>query len=279
MAVVIADSAWVDPRARLADEVEIGPFCIVVAEVALGRGTRLIGHVCISGATELGEFNVVHPFCVIGGDPQEPSLSGLASRTTVGDHNSFHEGVIINRGGTADGGGTRIGSHNHLQAGVHVAHDCTLGCRITVGNAAILGPRVWIEDHATLAPGVAVHHDVTVGRVSFIGSQSRIYHDVPPYMLVDGHPARVRCINAVGLRKQRIGLDSLDAIHEAHRLLYRARMQPRQAIEILTAHGHWTAEVQQLLEAVQNQNEGRHGRAREGRRRDPAAKDSLEIKA
>jgi UDP-N-acetylglucosamine acyltransferase len=279
MAVLIADSAWVDSRARLGDEVEIGPFCIVEGEVSLGRSTRLVGHVCIRGGAELGEYNVVHPFCVIGGEPQEPALRGVARRTVVGSHNTFHEGVIVNCGGTADGGATRIGCHNYLQAGAHVAHDGTIGNRITLGNASIIGPRVWIEDLATLAPGVSVHHDVTVGELSFIGGQSRIYHDVPPYMLVDGHPARVRCINAVGLRKRRLEAEAIDAIHEAHRLLYRARMQPKQAIEILTAHGHWTPEVQRLMEAVQTQNDGRHGRAREPRRSEPQTRGGVEIQA
>ena len=261
MAVMISDSAWVDPRAKLADDVEIGPFCMVGPDVVLGRGTRLIGHVCLYGITVLGE----------------PALRDMAFRTVIGDANIFHEGVVINRGGKADTGETRIGSHNQVHAGVHVAHDGLIGNRITIGNSSILGPRVAVEDHATLGPGVSVHHDVTVGQLSFIGGQSRIYHDVPPFMLVDGHPARVRCINAVGLRKQRLTSESIQAIHEAHRLIYRARLQPGQAMDNLQAHGHWTPEVQHLLKAVEEQNLGRHGRAREIGHPDSKAFQSVEL--
>ena len=277
MAVMIADTACVDPRAKLADDVEIGPFCIVGPRVVIGRGTKLIGHACIYGETVIGEMNIIHPFSVIGGDSQDPSLRNVACRTLIGSHNMIHEGVFINRGGTAATGETRIGNQNVFQAGVHMAHDGVVGNKVTLGNSSILGPRVWIEDHVTLAPGVSIYHDVTVGQISFVGGQTRIYHDVPPFMLVDGHPARVRCINAVGLRKQRLSAEAIQAIHEAHRLLYRARMQPKQTIENLTSHGHCTPEVQVLIEAVTNHNDGRHGRAREAQRPEHLALQGSQI--
>jgi UDP-N-acetylglucosamine acyltransferase len=263
MATLIADTACVDPRAELADDVEVGPYCVVGPDVRIGRGTRLISHACLMGVTTLGEFNIISPFAVIGGDPQDVSYRGTATRVEVGDRNVIREGVTINRGSEKEDGITRIGSHNFLMATSHVAHDCKLGDRITIANGSMLGGHVHVESHASLSGGVAVHHYVTIGAYSFVGGQSRIYHDVPRYMLVDGNPSKVRCINVVGLKRNGVMPVGIDALHEAHRLIYRAKMGLRHATEILQSHGHLTPEVERLLAFIQAQQEGKHGRARE----------------
>ena len=263
MATLIADTACVDPRAELADEVEIGPYCVVGPDVRIGRGSRLISHVCVLGGTSLGEHNVVSPFAVLGGDPQDVSYQGTPTRVEIGDHNVIREGVTINRGTEKEDGATRIGSHNFLMATVHVAHDCKLGDRITIANGTMLGGHVHVESHASLSGSVAIHHYVTIGGYSFIGGQSRIYHDVPRYMLVEGNPSRVRCINVVGLKRNAIGGPGIDALHEAHRLIFRAKMSPKDAAPILESHQHLTPEVRSLLAFLEAQQEGRHGRARE----------------
>lgn len=263
MATLIADTACVDPRAELADDVEIGPYCVVGPDVKIGRGTRLIGHVCLLGVTTLGEDNVVSPFAVIGGDPQDVSYQRTPTRVEIGDHNIIRENVTINRATEKEDGVTRVGSHNYLMAGAHVAHDCKLGDRITIANGSMLGGHVHVESHASLSGGVAVHHYTTIGGYSFVGGQSRIVHDVPRYMLVDGNPSKIRCINVVGLKRNGIGPVGIDALHEAHRLIYRAKMSARQAAEILKSHGHLVPEVQSLLDFIQGQAEGKHGRARE----------------
>jgi UDP-N-acetylglucosamine acyltransferase len=171
--------------------------------------------------------------------------------------------VTINRGSEKEDGVTRIGSHNFLMATSHVAHDCILGDRITIANGSMLAGHVHVESHANLSGGVAVHHYTTIGSYSFVGGQSRIVHDVPRYMLVDGNPSRVRCINVVGLKRNGISAESIDALHEAHRLIYRAKMSARHAAEILDSHGQLLPEVKNLLDFIQAQADGKHGRARE----------------
>jgi UDP-N-acetylglucosamine acyltransferase len=267
MATSIADTACVDPRAELADDVEIGPYCIIGPDVKVGRGTRLIGHVCLLGVTTVGELNTISPFVVIGGDPQDISYRGTPTRVEVGDCNIIREGVTIHRATEKEDGLTRVGNHNYFMATSHVAHDCKIGNRTTIANGSMLGGHVHVEDFASISGGVAVHHYVSVGAYSFIGGQSRIYHDVPRYMLVDGNPSKVRCINVVGLKRRGISREGIDALHEAHRLIYRAKMNARHAAEILDSHGHLTVEVQSLLDFIQAQHEGRHGRARERFRR------------
>ena len=268
MATLIADTACVDPRAELADDVEIGPYCVIGPDVKIGRGTRLIAHVCVFGTTAIGAHNVIHPFAVLGGEPQDVSYRGSPTRLEIGDHNLIREGVTINRGSEKEDGLTAVGSHNFLMAASHIAHDCKLGDHITIANGSLLAGHIHVESHANISGGVGIHHYVTIGGYSFVGGQSRIVHDVPRFMLVDGNPSRVRCINIVGLKRRGISLEGIESLHEAHRLIFRARMSVRHAQEILEAHGHSTPEVRSLLEFLRFQQEGKHGRGRERGRRD-----------
>jgi UDP-N-acetylglucosamine acyltransferase len=263
MATLIADTACIDARARIADDVEIGPYCVIGRDVTIGRGTRLIAHVFIDGITAIGEDNTIYPFVSIGGEPQDLSFRGKPTRVEIGDDNTIREGVTIHRGSEKEEGVTRIGSHNLLMVNVHVAHDCVLGNRIVVTNNTILGGHVHIESLVTISGGVAVHPFVTVGSYSYVGGLSRIYHDVPRFMMVDGNPSKVRCLNLVGLKRNGLSPAAIASLHEAHRLLYRAHMTTEHASEILRSNNHCGPEVQSLLAFVEGQHHGKHGRARD----------------
>ncbi len=263
MATLIADTACVDPRAEIADDVEVGPYCVIGPEVQIGRGTRLIAHACILGRTTLGEENVVHPFAVIGSEPQDVSYKGTDTRVEIGDRNVIREGVTIHRASEKESGLTRIGSDNLLMVNVHVAHDCSIEDRVIIANNTILGGHGHVESCVTISGGIGVHPFVTIGEFSYVGGLSRIYHDVPRYMIVDGNPSKVRCINVVGLRRYGIAAAAITALHEAHRLIYRAKMTAAHAAEILESHGHLCPEVKHLLEFIEAQHLGKQGRARE----------------
>jgi len=263
MATLIADTACIDPRAVLADDVEVGPYCVIGPDVKLGRGTRLIAHACIQGLTTLGEGNVVHPFAVIGCDPQDVSFRGSRTRVEIGDQNVIREGVTIHRGSEKEQGLTRIGSNNLLMVNVHVAHDCVLEDRVIIANNTILGGHCHVESYVTISGGVGVHPFVSIGSYSYVGALSRIYHDVPRYMIVDGNPSKVRCINVVGLRRHAISSEAIAALHEAHRLIYRAKMVASHSAEVLESHGHLCPEVRGLLDFIETQHQGKHGRGRE----------------
>jgi UDP-N-acetylglucosamine acyltransferase len=263
MATIVADTAYIDHRAEIADDVEIGPYCVIGPDVKIGRGSRLIAHVCLQGHTTLGENNVIHPFAVIGGEPQDFSYKGEPTRVYIGDNNVFREAVTISRGSAKELGATRVGSHNYLMANVHVGHDCELGDRILVANNTMFAGHIHVESFAAISAGVGLHQFVSIGAHSYVGGLSRIYHDVPPYMLVEGNPSKVRCINVVGLKRNNITSESISALHEAHRLIYRARMTPKHAESILEAHGHLCAEVRRLIDFVELQQQGKHGRARD----------------
>jgi UDP-N-acetylglucosamine acyltransferase len=263
MAVVIADTACVHPRAELEDEVEIGPYCVIGPEVRIGRGTQLVGHVYVPGPATIGRENRISPFTVVGGEPLDRAAAALPTVVEIGDGNILREGVTIHRGSSHGEGKTRIGSDNHLMAHVHVAQDGWLGDGITLCQGVVLESGVRVESHAHVAVGVNVHSLVTIGECSFVAGSGRVHGDVPRYMLVEGSSARVRCLNSVALKRRRLSKEGLHALHEAHRLIYRARTELPQAAEILTARGHFTPEVRSLFEFLQAQQEGRHGRARE----------------
>jgi UDP-N-acetylglucosamine acyltransferase len=266
MATCIADHAVIDPRAEIDDDVEIGPYCVIGPHVRIGRGTQLHNHVTIQGHVSIGECNRIHPGVVIGGEPQDISYRGSDTRVEIGDHNIIREGVTINRATEKEDGVTSLGNRNFLMAAVHVAHDCRLGDGIIIANATLLGGHVHIHDHASLSGAVAVHHYATIGAFAFVSGMSRVLHDVPPYMLVEGTPTRPRCINVVALKRNNFSPETIDCLAEAHRLLYRAKVGLDQAREVLRANGSMVPQVTELLSFIQTQQEGRHGRGRERRR-------------
>jgi UDP-N-acetylglucosamine acyltransferase len=266
MAIYISEQAHVDPRAEIADEACIGPFCVVGPQARIGRGTRLENNVSIMGRVTMGEFNRVFPGTVIGGDPQDLSYTGGDTEVVIGDHNTIREMVTINRATMKEDGVTTLGSHNLLMACCHVAHDCRIADHVVIANGTLLGGHVHIEQHASLSGGTGVHHFATVGAYSFVSGLSRVRQDVPPYMLVDGTPARPRCINVVALKRNNFAASVIEHLAETHRLLYRAKVGLDNAREILRGNGHLVPEVCRLLDFVQYQHNGMHGRSRELRR-------------
>ncbi|HVX11740.1 MAG TPA: acyl-ACP--UDP-N-acetylglucosamine O-acyltransferase [Pirellulales bacterium] len=262
----VAEHAVIDPRAEIDADVEIGPFCVIGPHARIGRGCRLENNVTIMGHVTLGEDNHLYPGVVIGGEPQDLSYRGSDTRVVIGDGNTFRECVTVNRATEKEDGVTVIGSHNYLMACTHVAHDCRLGSNIIIANGTLLGGHVHIHDHASLSGGVAVHHYTTIGSYSFVSGLSRVLHDVPPFMLVEGHPTRPRCINVVALKRNAFLPEAIRCLAEAHRLLYRARVGLDHAREILRTNAQLLPQVNELLSFVQVQQEGQHGRGRERRR-------------
>jgi UDP-N-acetylglucosamine acyltransferase len=263
---VVHPTAVIEPGARLAAGVRIGPYCVVSAGAVIGRGTVLENHVTIVGAVRIGERNRIFQNCVVGGEPQDVSYRGTATSVEIGDDNVIREGVTINRGSEKEAGVTAIGSANFLMANCHVAHDCRIGDHVIIANGTLLGGHVRVHSRASLSGAVAVHHWATIGGWSFVAGLSRVLHDVPPFMLCEGAPARPRCINVVALKRGGFDGSTIDAIAEAHRLLYRAKVGLGPAREMLRSQNMLGPHVIDLLEFFGHQQDGRHGRARERRR-------------
>lgn len=261
-----ANHAIIDPRANIADDVKIGPFCVIGPDVTIHGGTRLQNNVTLQGRVTIGRDNQIYPGVVIGGEPQDLSYRGEDTQVIIGNGNVIRESVTISRGTTKEEGITSIGDHCYLMACCHVAHDCRIGDRVVIANNTLLGGHVHVYDDATLSGAVAVHHFLTIGSYCFVGGMSQLKHDVPPYMLVEGGPARPRCVNVVGLKRNDFPPEVIRALTEAHRLIYRAKVGLDNAREVLRAGGNYVPAVNHLLSFIEDQQEGRHGRARERRR-------------
>lgn len=259
-------TAIVEPGAELATDVRIGPYCVVSGKAVIGRGTVLANHVTIAGSVRIGERNRIFANSVIGGEPQDVSYRGTDTRVEIGDDNVIREGVTINRGSEKEEGVTVVGNATFLMAASHVAHDCRIGDHVIIANGTLLGGHVRVHSRASLSGVVAVHHWATIGGWSFVAGLSRVLHDVPPFTLCEGSPARPRCINVVALRRGGFQQPVIEAISEAYRLLYRAKVGVEPAREILRSQGTLVPQVVELLDFLDRQQQGRHGRARERRK-------------
>lgn len=266
MATNVSPLASVAPEAELDDDVEIGPFAHIGPDVKIGRGTKVENNVTLIGRVTIGSDNHIFPGAVIGHEPQDLSYRGSPTEVLIGDRNIIRESVTINRATEKEDGLTTLGNDCFIMAGCHIAHDCRVGSRVILANATLLGGHVHIHDDATLSGGVAVHHFTTVGSYSFTGGLSRVLNDVPPFMLCEGIPTRPRCVNLVGLKRNNFSDEAIHALSEAHRLLFRARVGVDQARELLRAGEMLVPAVNHLLNFIQNQHEGRHGRGRDRRR-------------
>ena len=266
MSTHVEPTAIVDRRAELDEDVEVGPFCVIGPQVRIGRGTKLLNHVTIMGRVTIGQHNRIFPGAVIGGDPQDISYRGTDTEVVIGDDNLIREGVTINRGTEKESGVTSLGSHSFIMAGCHIAHDCQVGSRVIMANATLLGGHVHVHDDATISGGVAVHHFTTIGSYSFTGGLSRVLHDVPPYILAEGNPSKPRCINIVALKRHDFSDETIRALAEAHRLIYRAKVGLEAARELLRGSDMLLPEVTHLFSFLQHQHGGRNGRSRDQRR-------------
>jgi len=265
----IHPTAVVDTRAKLADDVEVGPYSVIGPEVTMGPGCVLENHVTIMGSTTIGSNCHLHSGSVIGGVPQDLKYTGEETELIIGDDNTIREFVTINTGTAGGGGKTVIGDGNLLMAYVHIAHDCILGNHVILANVATLGGHIRVEDGVRVSGLAAIHHFVSIGRLAFVGGVAGVVRDVPPFMMVTGNPARVRGLNLEGLKRSGIERDDLAALKEAYRFLYRSDLNRSQAIEEMQQRGladsPTTAELTRFL---MNSERGRRGRGREAGRSD-----------
>lgn len=251
----IHPSAIVAAGAEIGAEVEIGPFCTVGPHVVLGAGTRLISHAVVDGWTWLGEGCTVFPFASVGLQTQDLKFKGGAPRTEIGAHTTIREAVTIHAA-TFDGDATRVGSHCHIMAYAHIAHDCVVGDRVIMANAATLAGHVIVEDRAILGGLAAVHQFVRVGRLSITGGCTKVTQDVPPYMMADGNPVKVPTINSVGLKRAEVSEASQRALKLAHRFLYRQDLLTGKAVEAIERELEQTPEIRHLLEFIRASERG-----------------------
>ncbi|MCE9591794.1 MAG: acyl-ACP--UDP-N-acetylglucosamine O-acyltransferase [Planctomycetes bacterium] len=276
----IHPSSVVEPGATLAETAVIGPFCYVGPRVTIGPGTRLVSHVAILGRTTLGEGNTVWPQATLGAAPQDLKYRGEDSELVIGDFNEIRELVTMHLGTGTAGGVTRVGDQNLIMTAVHVAHDCVIGSHTILSSNVGLAGHVHVQDHAILGGAVGVHHFVTFGQYCYVGGMSRIVHDVPPFMIVEGDPGDVRAPNIKGMTRHQFPPASIDIVKQVYRNIFRRQSGESEAAanaslpERLAAleRDHPEDEcVQIIVRFMRNTLVGVHGRYQESLRADKNA--------
>lgn len=232
---MIDPRAVIDPAAQLDEGVTVGPFAVIGAGVQIGSGTEIGPHVVIRGPSRIGRDNRIFQFASVGEDPQDNKYAGEETFLEIGDRNRIREFVTIHRGTVQDQSLTRIGHDNLLMAYTHVAHDCRIGNQVILANAASLGGHVDVDDWAILGGFSIVHQFCHIGQHCFSAMGSVISKDIPPYVLVGGHPAKPYGINSEGLRRRGFTGEQVAAIKRAYKTLYVSGLPLRVAREEIAA--------------------------------------------
>lgn len=226
---MIHTTAIIDPKAELADDVEVGPYAVIGANVKIGAGTRVDSHVTIEGPTEIGQGNHIFPHASIGMAPQDKKYIDEPTRLTIGDRNTIREFCTLNRGTVGGGGHTSIGDDNWMMAYTHVAHDCHIGNQVIFANCSTLAGHVTIEDWVILGGMTAVHQFCRVGAHSFCGHGGALVRDLPPYVMASGYPLAPRGINKEGLKRRGFSPQQIKDVLEGYRIIYRRELKLDEA--------------------------------------------------
>lgn len=252
----IHPTAIVDPRARLAQGVRVGPYTVIDGGVEVGEGTTIGSHCVLTGDTTIGRGNRIFHFCSIGEANQDKKYGGEPTRLAIGDGNTIREYCSLHRGTVQGGGITTVGHDNWIMASCHVAHDCVVGDHTVFANHATLAGHVAIGDHAILGGFTGVHQFVKVGAHVMAGVSSVVLQDVPPYVTVAGHPCAPHGINAEGLRRRGFSAEALAALKRAYRTLYKSGLSLAEAKAELERQAAEAPEVRLIVDFLATSTRG-----------------------
>lgn len=253
---MIHPQAIVEPGARLADNVEVGPWSYIGADVEIGPGTRIGPHVVIKGPTVIGADNRIFQFASVGEECQDKKYKGEPTRLVIGDRNVIREGCTIHRGTVQDEGITRIGSDNLLMAYVHVAHDCVVGSHCILANSTALAGHVRLGDHAILGGFTAVHQFCQIGPHVMCGAGTVVLKDIPAYVMANGNTAQPHGINLEGLRRRGFTPETLRTLRQAYKIVYRRNLTVAEALVQLDQLVAGEPAVQPLIDSLAGATRG-----------------------
>jgi UDP-N-acetylglucosamine acyltransferase len=251
----IHPTAIVHPKAELAAGIRIEPYAVIGEHVCIGEGSVIHPHVVIEGWTSVGRACEIGAGAVLGGPPQDLKYRGQRSFLQIGDHTRLGEYVTIHRS-AQDDGATVIGADNFLMAYTHVAHDCKLGDHVVMVNYAGLAGHVEVEERAFISGHTAVHQFARIGYLAMVSGSSRVVKDIPPFMLAEGNPTRIRGLNVVGMRRLGIERTARAELRRAFRLLYRAGLNTSQALQALRQQPGTSGEVQRVVAFIEGSTRG-----------------------
>jgi len=253
----IHPTALVDPSARIAETADVGPYCVIAAEVEIGARTRLMAHVYVEGPTWIGEDNIFFPYSTVGVASQDLKYKGERAETRIGDRNKIREFVTIHRGTQGGGLLTSIGDDNLFMAYVHVAHDVRIGNRTVLANGVTIGGHVAVGDWAVIAAFSGVHQFCRIGRHAMVGGYSVVTQDVLPFsMTVSDRPIKVFGANKTGLERRDFSGETIGGLHKAFLLLTRSGLNTTQAVERIRAEIPASPEIEEVIDFIRTSERG-----------------------
>jgi len=253
----IHPKAIIDPNAAIHSSCKIGPYCVIGADVELGKDCELLSNVVIQGPSKIGSHNKFFPFASVGLPPQDLSYAGEPTRLEIGDHNVIREFVTISRGTVKGGGLTRVGNHTLIMAYAHVAHDCVIGDRVILANAATLGGHVIVEEWAVVGALCPVHHFVRIGAHAFIGGGTTVTRDVLPFSkTAAARDTHAYGLNAIGLERRGFTKERIRKIHHAYKVLLASKLNTSQALQKLKSEPGHGEDVEMLIRFIEESERG-----------------------
>ncbi len=251
----IHPTAIIDPEAELGLGVTVGPYSVIEANVSVDEGTTIGARVTLEGHTTIGKGNQIFTGAVVGSVTQDKKYKGGITYLRIGDRNKIREYVTINPG-TDDGSETIIGDDNLIMAYAHVAHNCVIGNKTIIANAGTLAGHVIVEDKAVIGGLSGVHQFVRIGYLAIVGGSSKAVQDIPPYMMVDGHPAKAYGLNVVGLERAEVSNEERLLLKRAFKIIFRYRLSTKNAIQILKKDLPASGAIQRIIKFLENSDRG-----------------------
>lgn len=224
----VAPTARVDSGARIGAGCHIGEYCVIDADVALGRDCFLDSYVRIKRWTTLGDGNRLSAGVALGTDPLDKAFGGERSYLHIGSGNQIREHFTISRG-TRPESATRIGDGNFIMTSGHIAHDCQIGNNVVIASCALVAGYAQVGNDAFISGGVVVHQYSKIGRLAMVGGNTRVNSDLPPFFLYTDFHAAVRGLNLVGLKRAGFTRERIARLKGAYRLLYRSGLKLEEA--------------------------------------------------
>ncbi|MDG1694085.1 MAG: acyl-ACP--UDP-N-acetylglucosamine O-acyltransferase [Porticoccaceae bacterium] len=252
---MIDSTAIIDPKAKIGENVSIGPWTVIGPDVEIGDNCSIASHVVIRGPSIIGANNKIYQFSTIGDDTPDLKYKGEPTKLIIGNDNVIREGVTIHRGTVQDKGETVIGNHNLLMAYAHVGHDSVIGDHVIMVNNSSLAGHVIVGDWAILSGYALIHQYVSIGAHSFVGPAAFSYHDIPAFVTAFGSPAEPRTINKEGLKRRGFSADQIALANKAYKLLYRRGLSLEEAIEAIAKLGD-DAVITVFLESLKASTRG-----------------------
>jgi len=253
---MIHHTALIHSGAKLAEDVEIGPYSVIGEYVEIGAGTVVGPHVVINGHTRIGQHNRIFQFSSLGEIPQDKKYAGEPTRLEIGDHNTIREFCTLNLGTAQDVGVTRVGNHNWVMAYVHIAHDCQIGNHAIFANNTQLAGHVVIDDYAILGGFTGVHQFCQIGAHVMTGVGTVVLQDIPPYITASGNPVAPHGINSEGLKRRGFSSDAVMAIKRAYKTLYKSGLSLEQAKETILQQADTHPELHTLADFLSRSERG-----------------------